>query len=286
VEILIHRNIIEIYGLDTQTKEAYRELTLNEHIKIRDTKFQVELALEHKEFINGKKNGKINRIIKTSLCRISFQENPNDFNMLIDLYSPVPNCLLTGVSMLQEELPAEMSFHIPEVFHKRIIGVAGKNIQKIMKRFGVYVKFSNTEEYESLGGYYENLDNVICRTPSKNSENLKYLKSTIVQTINAPELIEGEDNLSIPRQLLLWCISEEKILLEEEIANHLRTAFSNPESGEDTLLIQGPVSLIQETKERIMVIKMINAGHGSKYCFISYSWVIRCHQFPKKQRVY
>lgn len=152
VEILIHRNIIEIYGLDTETKKAYQMITTNEAIRIRDTKFQIELASEHKEFINGKKNGKINRIVKLSNCRISFQEN-NDFNMSIDLYSPVPSNLLQGVSMLEEELPAEMSFHIPESFHKRIIGVAGKNIQKIMKRFGVYVKFSNTEEFDLLGSF-------------------------------------------------------------------------------------------------------------------------------------
>jgi hypothetical protein len=31
--------------------------------------------------------------------------------------------------MLQEELPAEVSFHVPESYHKRIIGVGGKNIQ-------------------------------------------------------------------------------------------------------------------------------------------------------------
>jgi hypothetical protein len=33
--------------------------------------------------------------------------------------------------MLQEELPAEVSFHVPESYHKRIIGVGGKNIQKV-----------------------------------------------------------------------------------------------------------------------------------------------------------
>lgn len=44
--------------------------------------------------------------------------------------------------MLQEELPAEISFHVPEAYHKRIIGVGGKNIQRIMKKYGVYVKFS------------------------------------------------------------------------------------------------------------------------------------------------
>jgi hypothetical protein len=39
-----------------------------------------------------------------------------------------------------------MSFYIPEVHHKRIIGHGGKNIQRIMKSFGVYVKFLNALE--------------------------------------------------------------------------------------------------------------------------------------------
>lgn len=41
---------------------------------------------------------------------------------------------LEGLGMLQEELPAEISFHLPESYHKRIIGVGGKNIQRIMKK--------------------------------------------------------------------------------------------------------------------------------------------------------
>jgi hypothetical protein len=44
---------------------------------------------------------------------------------------------LHGLTMLQEELPAEISFHVPEGYHKRIIGVGGKNIQRIMKKVSV-----------------------------------------------------------------------------------------------------------------------------------------------------
>ncbi|KAJ3313743.1 hypothetical protein HDV04_001547 [Boothiomyces sp. JEL0838] len=251
VEIVIYRNIIEIYGTNENTKQAYQDLTASELIKIRDTKIQIELGMEHREFINGKKNGKINRITKVSGCRIIFQENPNAYNMMIDLYSSVPNCLLTGIAMLEEELPAEMSFHIPETFHKRIIGVGGKNIQKIMKRYGVYVKFSNTEEYAQLGGYYENEDNVICRTPSKNAENLKDLKATIIEAVNATELIESQETIELPRQLTFWfCGVNMEFIHRMESEFRIRVSLPDKESGIDLIKLDGPTSLLPQIKAK------------------------------------
>ncbi|KAJ3321398.1 hypothetical protein HDV06_004383 [Boothiomyces sp. JEL0866] len=251
VEIVIYRNIIEIYGTNENTKQAYQDLTASELIKIRDTKIQIELGMEHREFINGKKNGKINRITKVSGCRIIFQENPNAYNMMIDLYSSVPNCLLTGIAMLEEELPAEMSFHIPETFHKRIIGVGGKNIQKIMKRYGVYVKFSNTEEYAQLGGYYENEDNVICRTPSKNAENLKDLKATIIEAVNATELIESQETIELPRQLTFWfCGVNREFINRMESEFRIRVSLPDKESGIDLIKLDGPTSLLPQIKAK------------------------------------
>lgn len=254
-EVMINRNIVEIYGTDGQTKQAYQDLTSCEVIKIRDTKFQIELSIEHRDFINGKKNGKINRITKTSGCRISFQESQIDINMMIDLYSAIPSCLLMGVSMLEEELPAEMSFHIPETYHKRIIGVGGKNIQKIMKRFGVYVKFSNMEEYEQLGGYYENADNVICRTPSKNADNLRDLKSSIVEAVNATDLLETIDSIDgLPRQLSHWYSGVNGTNISD-ISQELRVRVYLPdkESGLDVIGLEGPESSLEPAKTKLKV---------------------------------
>ncbi|KAI8896966.1 hypothetical protein BC833DRAFT_595394 [Globomyces pollinis-pini] len=250
-DMVIYRNIIEIYGIDTQIKKAYQDLTSADSVKIRDTKIQLELSVEHRDFINGKKNGKINRITKTSGCRLVFQEN-EPYNMMIDLYSAQPSCLLLGVSMLEEELPAEMSFHIPETFHKRIIGVGGKNIQKIMKRFGVYVKFSNMEEYAMLGGYYENADNVICRTPSKNSINLKDLKASIVEAVNATDLLEEIDHIDFPRQLLHYLYGDNGVNIKTiEMEYKVRVTLPDTESGSDTIQIEGPESGLEPAIEQI-----------------------------------
>lgn len=121
--------------------------------------------------------------MKIAGVKIKF-ETYNDYNFLMDV-SGSGASTLQGLSLLQEELPTELSFHIPENYHKRIIGVGGKNIQRIMKLYGVYVKFSNAEEYAALGGYIENEDNVIARTPRKNIGNLESLKQSIMEFVVA-----------------------------------------------------------------------------------------------------
>ena len=120
--------------------------------------------------------------MQTSTVKIKF-ETFNEHNFLIDISSNDLGAL-QGLSLLQEELPAEISFHVPETYHKRIIGVGGKSIQRIMKKWGVYVKFSNAEEFAALGGYLDNEDNVIARTPAKNAMNLENLKQAVTELVN------------------------------------------------------------------------------------------------------
>jgi predicted PilT family ATPase len=147
-----------------------------------EIRFQIELANEHREFISGKKNGKINKIMQTSNVKIKF-ETLNDHNFNIEI-SGSDGSVLQGLALLQEELPSEISFHVPESYHKRIIGVGGRSIQRIMKKYGVYVKFSNAEEFAQLGGYTDNEDNVIARTPFKNHMNLESLKLSVMELVN------------------------------------------------------------------------------------------------------
>jgi len=61
------------------------------------------LALEQRDYINGKKNGKINKIIKSSACKITFQEY-NGYNMLIDLCNQYSTKALEGLAMLEVSL--------------------------------------------------------------------------------------------------------------------------------------------------------------------------------------
>ena len=147
-----------------------------------EIRFQIELANEPREFISGKKNGKINKIMQTTGVKIKFETFP-EHNFLIDIAGSDAS-VLQGLTLLQEELPAEISFHVPESYHKRIIGVGGRSIQRIMKKYGVYVKFSNAEEFAAMGGYNDNEDNVIARTPAKNAMNLENLKQAVMELVN------------------------------------------------------------------------------------------------------
>jgi hypothetical protein len=250
-EFICQKNIIDLVGSPESTKKAYEAIVQLDFIKnnIRDTKFSIELGTEYREFINGKKNGKINKIVKLCNCRIVFHENEG-INMTIDIYSPIPSKLLQGIQLLEDELPAESSFHIPESFHKRIIGVAGKNIQKIMKKYGVYVKFSNSQEFLTVGGYYENDDNVIARTPAKNAENLANLKDVICESVNALELLEEICHVSIPRIFHRYIFNQEYIL--EMHKKNFNVIFPACELAIDLIILEGNVGTVQKAREDLL----------------------------------
>lgn len=139
--------------------------------------------------------------MQTSNVKIKF-ETFNDHNFLIDISSNDGGAL-QGLSLLQEELPAEISFHVPETYHKRIIGVGGKSIQRIMKKWGVYVKFSNAEEFAALGGYLDNEDNVVARTPAKNAINLENLKAAVMEMVN-PKVLSEDRSVELRTRLLTF----------------------------------------------------------------------------------
>ncbi|KAI8973356.1 hypothetical protein BDF20DRAFT_881939 [Mycotypha africana] len=175
---------MNLLGTESQVKAAYQFVSDMDHFpeNHKYTIFSVELATDQREFVSGKKNGKINKIMKSCTASIRFTIS-NEYNSAIIVESDDSTKAMEGFCMLQDELPAETSFYVPEIYHRRIIGVGGKNIQKVMKQYGVYVKFSNTEEFKSMGGYFENEDNVVARTPMKNKSNLDHLREAVTAFI-------------------------------------------------------------------------------------------------------
>lgn len=103
---------------------------------------KIELANEHKEFVSGKKNGKINKIMGQSNVQIMF-DNFGEYNFNIDVCGSTYDSMKQGLSLVEQEMPASISFHVPDQYHKRIIGIGGQHIQRIMKKHSVFVKFSN-----------------------------------------------------------------------------------------------------------------------------------------------
>jgi len=246
-------NSFEVYGTEKVTKRAVEkilelDMVKNSQVEIR---FQVELACEHRDFISGKKNGKLNKIMKTSNVKIKF-ESFNDYNFMLNL-SGNPATAMMGLTLLEEELPAEISFHIPEGYHKRIIGVGGKNIQRIMKKYGVYVKFSNAKEFAKLGGYQNNHDNVVARTPAKNAENLENLKQSVMELVHPKDKDFVIEHLNIDRTQHRTILGEKSIFIHD-IESKTNTCFYFPptESGSSTIDIFGPRSQIAIAKQMIM----------------------------------
>ncbi|TIB06755.1 hypothetical protein E3P96_00094 [Wallemia ichthyophaga] len=252
-EIVLKSNCFEAHGSDASVRDAIArvldlDIVQGFHHEIR---FQVELANEHRDFISGKKNGKINKIMKSANVRIKY-ETLSEYNFLIDVAGSDLGAL-SGLSMLQEELPAEMSFHVPEVYHKRIIGVGGKNIQRIMKKFGVYVKFSNADEFAALGGYCDNEDNVISRTPAKNAMNLENLKQSVMELVNPKDKDYTNESIMIPRKYHRTLLGEKSIFLHDiESKTGCIVRFPDKELATDSVAIFGPEHQVNIAKTMVL----------------------------------
>ncbi|KAJ6519587.1 cytoplasmic protein [Mycena sanguinolenta] len=245
-EVVFKSMCFEMHGLEAEVRSAVNMVMELEMIQTfhHEIRFQIELANEHREFISGKKNGKINKIMQTTNVKIKF-ETFNDHNFLIDIAGP-DGSVLQGLSLLQEELPAEISFHVPEAYHKRIIGVGGRSIQRIMKKYGVYVKFSNAEEFAALGGYHDNDDNVVARTPAKNAINLDNLKQSVMELVNPKDKDYINETVSIPRRYHRTLLGEKSIFIHDiETKTNSQVRFPPKETASDIVTIFGPESQVQ-----------------------------------------
>ena len=113
-------------------------------------KLRLELGNDQRDFISGKKNGKLIKILNQlqNIPKINFQTF-NQYNFYIDIEvnssSQSVVLILKTLDLLELELPLELKFNIPEVFHKSIIGNGGSIIQSIMKKYNVFIKFSSTK---------------------------------------------------------------------------------------------------------------------------------------------
>ncbi|KAN0061221.1 K y domain-containing protein 4 [Thecaphora frezii] len=253
-EVVFKSNCFEIHGLESEVRSSVSAILDLDVVKSFnfEVRFQIELANEHREFISGKKNGKINKVMKQCGVRIKF-ETFNDYNFLIDVSGNDRGGVLQGLGLLQEELPAEMSFHVPEAYHKRIIGVGGKNIQRIMKKYGVYVKFSNAEEFAALGGYLDNEDNVIARTPAKNAINLENLKQSVMELVNPKDKDYVTETVAISRRYHRTLLGEKAIFIHDiEAKTSSIVRFPPKESASDLVTIFGPESQIHIAAQMLL----------------------------------
>lgn len=164
--------------------------------------FKMELENAQKDFLSGKKNGKIIKILSqlNHLPSIKFERlNAHNFTIKIEMVVE-PNSkgkqlvylldtLQRAVKLLELEWPAEMKFNVPDVFHKSVIGNGGSIIQSIMKRYNVFIKFSSSSHNQRNGGndkssgkmlyLFKRKDNVLIKCPMKNLKNVLFVKHEI-----------------------------------------------------------------------------------------------------------
>lgn len=199
----------EIHALLSElTSDLNRNMLFSKLIARVDFKVLVsmELANDQKDFVSGKKNGKIIKILNqvNQIPSIAF-ESFSSLNFLITLSiyhcanqdSAMPlklNILAQTVKLLELELPAEQKFNIPEAFHKSIIGNGGQVIQAIMKKYNVFIKFisftqDNKKGVSAVRERSKNLyslqrsENVIIKCPMKNLKNIEFAKYEIDQLV-------------------------------------------------------------------------------------------------------
>src|ERR1700761_6186290 len=109
----------------------------------------------------------------------------NEYNFYIDVVGSQYEATKNGLDLVEQEMPASISFHVPDQYHKRIIGIGGQHIQRIMKKYSVFVKFSNAMDRGGVGKDDDDIkvDNVICRTPARNAQSLDMVKQEIMDMV-------------------------------------------------------------------------------------------------------
>lgn len=160
-----------LYGLD---QEIHKTLQVLKSAETSGIGFSVliEQPVELMDFVLGKKQGKILKVINGNSTKITV-EKFHEYNFRLRLSGEKVSLLVEALKLLEEELPAEKSLYIPEVYHKQIIGQGGLAIQMLMRKYNVYMRFANTtkEKYPNAFGDMRS-DNVIIRCPAKNCSQI------------------------------------------------------------------------------------------------------------------
>lgn len=77
-------------------------------------------------------------------------------------------------------------FYVLDQYYKCIIGIGGQYIQRIMKKYLVFVKFFNVMDWGGMGCEDDDIkvDNVICCIFVCNVQNLDVVKNEILEMVD------------------------------------------------------------------------------------------------------
>ncbi|OAX78418.1 hypothetical protein ACJ72_07275 [Emergomyces africanus] len=242
-EVSFDKLTFTINGSDDSVKAAM--MVIQQIPFVKRTPYQmrvkIELANEHKEFVSGKKNGKINKIMGQSNVQIIF-DGFNEYNFYIDVCGTQYDATRNGLDLVEQEMPASISFHVPDQYHKRIIGIGGQHIQRIMKKYSVFVKFSNAMDRGGVGKEDDDVkvDNVICRTPARNAQNLDLVKQEIMDMVEKVDAEFVSETVVINRLYHRELLARMPEIEELEKKWNCKVDFPSTELASDFVTISGP----------------------------------------------
>jgi hypothetical protein len=176
------------FEINGHSKDCKRALSLIKELAIWDNyhhqiRYRVELSIGQKNFITGKKFGKLHRIMSASKACIRLLPF-NDHNFYIELAAAEYGSAVSGIQLLEDELPAEISFYIPDTYHRQAIGTGGQRVQSVMRKHNVFIKFGTTlERYPNAIAAIKH-ENVLIRCPSKNSKNIALAKQELLDAVD------------------------------------------------------------------------------------------------------
>ncbi|KAF2089567.1 hypothetical protein K490DRAFT_55160 [Saccharata proteae CBS 121410] len=216
---------------------------------------KIELANEHKEFVSGKKNGKINKIMSQSNVQIVF-DGFNEYNFYIVVRGGRYEDTKNGLELVEQEMPAAISFHVPDQYHKRIIGIGGQHIQRIMKKYSVFVKFSNAMDRGGLGKEEDDIkvDNVICRTPARNAQNLDLVKQEIMDMVEKVDAEFVSEHVVINRLYHRELIARMAEIEALEKKWNCKIVFPSTEQASDTVTVSGPEYQVPQAVDEFLAM--------------------------------
>lgn len=250
------RLAFHICGPAGAVKSALLIISMLPFVKRADSVLHVkiELANEHKEFVSGKKNGKINKIMTQSGVQVFF-DLFNEYNFFIDICGNNYNATKNGLDLVEQEMPSSIDFHVPDQYHKRIIGVGGQHIQQIMKKHSVFVKFTNAMDRGGVSKEDADIkvNNVICRTPSRNSENLDLVKQEIMGMVDRTDSEIISEDVHVDRLYQRVLLTRMHEVEELEKKWNCKVNFPRTESASDFITVTGPESQIPDLKDEFLV---------------------------------
>lgn len=218
-----HNSSFTITGLDSAVKNTMWALSNISQVQKQKQQviFDLELSVELKDFIAGKKMGKISRIVAQTNSYIWFTPL-HEYNFHVHVTAKSIGEAKAAMRLIEEELPAEHWLYIPEPYHKQVIGTGGSRIQSLMRKYNVYIKFGSSGDKIPNAFGPSQIDNVLLRCPAKNSAMLAAATEELLETVDQHAREHQSILVRLPRNHRRLLISEATNAMREiEITNNV-----------------------------------------------------------------